>query len=172
MLQQRLLDATQDATIAILIQAAVKELLVTQWIKNADLLRQEEETIKEAAAQEKSAIHSTETIARQIESVAALFPIARQIESVAALFPIVQQKEGAVNLLKERLLAAADCLDSWASAKKDLAKNRADLLNQKQAASVGSVLRNQIQVSQEASQELAHLAIEKDHLSITEKERH
>ena len=115
--------------------------------------------IKEAAAQEKNAIHSTETIARQIESV-------------AALLLIVRQTEDAVSPLKEKLLAAADCLDSWASAKKDLAKNRADLLNQKQAASVGSVLRNQIQVNQEASQELAHLAIEKDHLSITEKERH
>ena len=115
--------------------------------------------IKEAAAQEKSAIHSTETIARQIESV-------------VALFLIVRQTEDAVNLLKEKLLAVADCLDSWASAKKDLVKNQADLLNQKQAASAGLALRNQIQVNQEASQELAHLVTEKDHLSITEKERH
>ena len=116
--------------------------------------------IKEVAAQEKkSVIHSTETIARQIESV-------------AALFLIVRQTEDAVSPLKEKLLAAADCLDSWASAKKDLVKNQADLLNQKQAALAGLALRNQIQVNQEASQELAHLVTEKDHLSITEKERH
>lgn len=115
--------------------------------------------IKEAAAQEKSAIHSTEMIALPIEDAAALLPIAQQIEDAASL-------------LKEKL--AADCLVSWASAKNDLAKNlkqeAAELLNQNQLASVGSALKNQIQVNQEASQDLALLATESVHPLTTEKE--
>lgn len=114
---------------------------------------------KEAAAQEKSAIHSIEMIALPTEDAAALLPIA-------------QQTEGAVSLLKEKL--AADCLVSWASAKNDLVKNltqeAAELLNQNQLASVGSALKNQIQVNREANQDLVLLATESVHPLTTEKE--